>query len=249
MPLAAGSGQAAPWIPQGRGQMPAKLSALLRVAAHDLYSGVDEQGHSYFDGDIGIKALFHPDDPAVAPLLAKPHLKEALQEYTMWDLRDDGRFNGSPARQIFADALWYNTGQSIHNQINQAPLRDADLSWNALNRPNVDNSTVEGFQTQADWMGLNKYEAMAFGDWGHDTLPGGEGAPVQLDDGWFNGSSLENAQNNPMHPDYELTNNIPGMKGFMQYLQNLDRQQFGGQVTGWALNNWFVDATFKTFFR
>ncbi len=244
MPPAFGSGKAASWIPQGFGQMPKELSALLRVAAHDLYSGVDQFGESHFDGDIVAKALYHPDDPVIKPLLEKDYLRTALWQYGQWDINDDGELNGSPASQIFADAAWYATGQSYHDQLSQAPVRKADLSWEALNRPNVDNNTVEGFQVQADWLGLNNEEMFAFTNWGHDMLPG----QPPLDDGWFNGSSLVNAQSNPMHPDYKNTNSVPGLKNFANRLINQDEQQYG-ELNGANLHGWFVDAMFKTFFR
>jgi hypothetical protein len=244
LPPAFGSGKAASWIPQGFGQMPKELSALLRVAAHDLYSGVDQFGHSYADGDIGIKALYHPEDAAIKPLLEKDYLRDALWQYTQWDYSDDGVMNGTPAQQIFADAAWYATGESYHHQMSQAPIRQADLSWEALNRPNIDNTTAEGFQIQADWMGLNKEEFFAFETWGHDMLPG----QPPLDDGWFNGSTLVNAQNNPMHPDYKITQNVPGIKDFAGWLINQDKQQYG-ELNGANLHGWFVDAMFKTFFR
>lgn len=244
LPPAFGSGRAASWIPPGFGQMPKELSALLRVAAHDLYSGVDRFGKSYADGDIGIKALLHPDDPAIKPLLEKDYLRDALWQYTKWDYQDDGVINGTPARQIFADAAWYATGQSYHEQLNQAPVRRADLSRAALDRPNVDNSTPEGFKIQADWLGLAPHEFFAFEDWGHDMLPG----QPPLDDGWFNGSTLVNALENPMHPDYKLTQSMPEIRDFAGFLINQDQQQFG-ELNGWNLHSWFVDAMFKTFFR
>jgi hypothetical protein len=248
-PNAFGSGQAASWIPPGHGQMPKELSALLRVAAHDLYSGVDQFGQSYADGDIGIKALFHPEDGAIKPLLERDYLRDALWQYTQWDYSDDGVMNGTPAQQIFADAAWYATGQSYHAQMSQAPIHQADLSWEALNRPNVDNGTPEGFRTQADWLGLAPHEFFAFEDWGHDMLPGGPGQPQpQLDDGWFNGSTLVNALNNPMHPDYKLTQSMPDIKDFAGWLIDQDQQQFG-ELNGQNLHGWFVDAMFKTFFR
>ncbi|MFN8614389.1 MAG: hypothetical protein U0003_00535 [Vampirovibrionales bacterium] len=244
LPPAFGSGKAARWIPQGFGQMPQELSALLRVAAHDMYSGVDAQGKSYADGDIGIKALYFPDDPAIKPLLEKDYLRNALWQYTQWDYQDDGVFNGTPARQIFADAAWYATGESHHQELYRAPVHQADLSWEALKRPNVDNSTPQGFKTQADWLGLQPHEFFAFENWGHDMLPG----QPPLDDGWFNGSTLHNALNNPLHPDYKLTQGIPGIKNFANWLIGQDKQQFG-ELNGWNLHRWFVDSMFKTFFR
>ncbi len=241
-PQAWGSGQAAGWVPYGLGQIPEELSALFRVAAHDGYSGKDKKGNSYFDGDIGIKALFFPDDPAVKPLLERPYLKNALIKYTMWDIMDDFQINGSPARQIFSDAMHYGYGINIGPQLAQAPLRNADLSWEALQRPNVDNGNPEGFQIQAQWMGLSNNELAAVVTGGHDWIP------QPLDDGWGNGSTLVNALNNPIHPDYENTHGVPGVKQYFQQLIGRDVNQFG-TLNGWNLAQDMTQAIFKMFFR
>lgn len=241
-PQAWGSGQRANWVPQGLGQIPERLSALFRVAAHDAYSGVDQWGHSYVDGDLGIKALFFPDDPAVKPLLERPYLKQALMEYTLWDIMDDRQINGSPARQIFADAMHYGYGINIGHQLQNAPLRNADLSWQALSRPNVDNGNPEGFKIQADWMGLSTNELGALVTGGHDWIP------QPLDDGWGNGSTIINALNNPMHPDYKNANGVPGMKQYFHNLIGRDLMQFG-QFNGWHLAQDMTSAIMKMFYR
>lgn len=242
MPTSFGSGRAAQWVPQGFGAIPEQLSALFRVAAHDAYSGVDQHGHSYVDGDIGIKALFFPDDPAIKPLLERPYLEDALWQYTGMDWQDDGQFNGSPARRIFADAMRYGYGMNIAPYIQNAPLHNADLSWEALSRPNVDNGNAEGFRIQAEWMGLSTNELAAMVTGGHDWIPS------PLDDGWGNGSTLVNAMQNPLHPDYENTQTVPGMKSYFQNLINRDVQR-SGQLDGWNLAHDMADAIVKFFNR
>ncbi len=241
-PQAYGSGQAANWVPYGLGQIPDDLSALFRVAAHDAYSGVDQYGHSYIDGDLGIKALFFPDDPAVKPILERPYLRQALIDYTKWDIMDDYQINGSPARQIFSDVMYYGTGINIKQQLHQAPLRNADLSWAALQRPNVDNGNPEGFRIQAEWMGLSNNELGALVTGGHDFLPN------PLDDLNFNGSTLINAMNHPLHPDYANTQGVPGLKNYFQTLVGRDVNQFG-TLNGWHLAQDMTRAVLKMFYR
>lgn len=248
MPLAFGNGQVASWIRPGFGKdLPKGLSALQRVAAHDFYHGLAQDGQSYADGSIYMAAIFTPDDPAVKPLLEKPELREALFQYAQWDLGDDGIANGSPAAQIMADFHWYSSGESIHHQLLNAPKRQ--FTWDLLNTPTPDNATPDGFAVQADWLGLSQYELMGMSLWGHDGLPGGQGAPVQLDDYAWNGSAMVNALNNPLHPDYNNVNGIPGMRGFVNHLIDWDKQHFGGEVTGWALNWWNRNALVKMFNR
>lgn len=242
MPSSFGNGQAAQWVPQGLGALPERLSAFFRVAAHDAYSGQDENGNTYIDGDLFAKAIYFPDDPAVKPLLERDYLRSAVYEYGLWDYQDDGTFNGSPAKQIFSDAMHYGWGLNVAPHIQNAPLRQADLSWEALSRPNVDNGTPEGFEIQAEWMGLSNNELAALVTGGHDWIP----AP--LDDAWGNGSTLVNAMHNPLHPDYENTNGVPGVKNYFQQLINQDIQR-SGQLDGWHLAHEMADAIVKLFNR
>lgn len=236
MPTSFGNGRPAQWVPQGFGAIPEQLSALFRVAAHDPYTD------GLVNGDLGIKALFFPEDPAVKPLLERPYLRDALWEYTAWDWQDDGTFNGSPARQIFSDAMKYGYGMDISPYIQNAPLHNADLSWEALSKPSVDNGNPQGFIDQADIMRLTNNELAAMVTGGHDWIP------RLLDDAWGNGSTLVNAMQNPLHPDYKNTQGVPGMKSYFQSLINKDVQR-SGVLDGWHLAHDMANAIIKLFNR
>lgn len=240
MPTTFGNGQPSPWMRPGFGQLPPKLSALARVAAHDMYHGLAQDGQSYADGSIYMAAIFTPDDGAVSSLMEKDATREALFEYAQWDLQDDGIANGSPAAQIMADFHWYQTGESIHHQVMNGPKHQ--FTWDLLDTPTPDNASVDGFQVQADWLGLSKYEMAAVAWSGHDNLP------HPLDDGWWNGSGVLNAMDNPMNPDYTFTNGVSGLRDFAQHLVDWDTQHFG-EMTGYALNWWATQGLVKMFNR